>query len=348
MADAYPLHTPLCERLGINLPIVQAPIGRAGGPSLAAAVTNAGGLGMLGLTYQDAEGIRSSLREVEDLTAGPVGINLLLAWDQEARLAVCLEAGARIVSFHWAKLSGDDAYVRQAHDQGALVMHTVGSREDAERAVAAGVDVIVAQGLDAGGHVWGSIGTLALIPSVVDAFQPVPVIAAGGIGDGRGLAAVLALGAQAAWMGTRFVVADEALSHPEYKDRVVNASEADAAWSKGVFDEGFPDSPVRTLDNSTLRRWRGSGSPSRGERPGEGEVVGNTADGEEILRYSFAPPVSGMTGDLEAMANYAGQSAGVVRKRQPAAEIVREVADEAARILVSFRTSGEDEGPPAE
>lgn len=211
-------------------------------------------------------------------------------------------------------------------------MLTVGSAEEAERAVEGGVDVIVAQGLDAGGHVWGSVGTLALVPAVVDAVSPTPVIAAGGIGEGRGVAAVLALGAQAAWMGTRFVVAEESRSHSEYQDRIVAARETDAVWSTGVFDEG---SPMRRFarSTSTLKRWRAAGSPSSGSRPGEGEVVAHSDDGEPIVRYATAPPASDVSGDLEGMANYAGQSAGVVRKRQPAAEIVREVAEEAERTL---------------
>ena len=288
---------------------------------------------MLGLTFLDEEGLRESVRATGALTARPFGANFLLAWDQRERLAICLEEGVRIVSYFWAGLSPGSPYVEEAHAVGATVMLTVGSADEARRAVDAGVDVIVAQGLDAGGHVWGSVGTLALVPAIVDAVSPTPVIAAGGIGDGRGLAAVLALGAQAAWMGTRFVVADEALSHPEYRDRIVAAKETDAVWSTGVFDEGFQDAPVRTLDNSTLQGWRAAGSPARGTRPGEGQVVGTRSDGRPISRYDFAPPVVDASGDLEAMANYAGQSAGVVKKRQPAAEIVREVAEEAERVL---------------
>jgi nitronate monooxygenase len=327
------LRTPLCDAFGIQVPIVQAPIGRAGGPELAAAVSDAGALGMLGVTFLDPVALRRSLAETNARTEAPFGANLILAWDQRERLAVCLEAGVRIVSYFWADLAPGSPYIQEAHAAGASVLLTVGSAEEARRAVDAGVDVIVAQGLDAGGHVWGSVGTIALVPAVVDAVSPTPVIAAGGIGDGRGLAAVLALGAQAAWMGTRFVVADESLGHLEYKDRVVAARETDGVWSTGVFDRGFSEAPVRTLDNSTLRIWRDAGSPAPGGRPGEEEALAHRPDGEPICRYDFAPPVVGMTGDMEAMANYAGQSAGVVKRRQPAADIVREVAEEAARIL---------------
>ena len=327
------LRTPLCQRLGIDLPIVQAPIGRITTPELAAAVANAGALGMLGVSHLDIGAIGRRIQATSALTGRPFGVNLILAWDQRARLAACLEAGVRVISYFWASLDAGSPYVDEAHAEGALVMLTVGSAAEARRAVGAAVDVIVAQGLDAGGHVWGSVGTLALVPAVVDAVSPTPVIAAGGIGDGRAVAAVLALGAQAAWMGTRFVVADESYAHPEYRDRVLAADETDAVWSRDVFDNSWPDAGVRTLDNSTLRRWRAAGSPGHGDRPGEGEVVGHRPNGDPIVRYDTAPPTSDASGDLEAMANYAGQSAGVIRKRQPAAEIVREVADEAERVL---------------
>ena len=278
------------------------------------------------------------MQRTRALTPRPFGVNFVLEWDQRERLANCLEEGARIVSYFWSSLAPGSPYVDEAHAAGATVMLTVGSSDEAKRAVDAGVDVVVAQGLDAGGHVWGSVGTLSLVPAVVDAVAPTPVIAAGGIGDGRGLAAVLALGAQAAWMGTRFIVADESGTHPEYRDRIVQAKETDAVWSRDVFDGGWPDAPVRTLDNSTLRAWRDAGSPAPGSRPGEGEVIGHWSDGEAIERYDADLPGSEASGDLEAMANYAGQSAGVVRKRRPAADIVREVATDADRILRALST----------
>lgn len=330
-----PLRTPICDLLGIDVPLVQAPIGRASCPELAAAVSNAGALGMLGVTFLDGAALRAALGETRRFTDRPFGINLILEWDQRERLAVCLEEGVRLISYFWAEMSPGSPYVDEAHAAGALVMLTVGAADEAVRAIDAGVDIIVAQGLDAGGHVWGSVGTMALVPAVVDAVAPTPVIAAGGLGDGRGLAAVLALGAQAAWMGTRFVVADEALSHPDHKDRVVAARETDAVWSRGVFDAGW-SAPVRTLDNTTLQRWREDGSAAPGARPGEGDIVARRADGTPVVRYDYAPPVVGMSGDLEAMANHAGQSVGVIKRRQPAAEIVREVVEEAERILLAL------------
>src|SRR5258706_9092811 len=241
--------------MGIDVPIVQAPIGRVGGAALSAAVSNAGGLGMIGLSYATDADIAAAFREMTEMTARPYGVNLILARDQRHRLELTLQAGVRLVSFFWAEPEPGSPYVREAHAAGALVLWTVGSADEARRAVDARVDIIVAQGLDAGGHVWGRVGTLALVPAVVDAVSPIPVIAAGGIGDGRGLAAALALGAQAGWMGTRFVVADESLAHDAYKDRVVAATETDAAYSY-CFDSGWPNAPHRTLRNRTLSQWK--------------------------------------------------------------------------------------------
>src|SRR5205823_13579762 len=128
----------------------------------------------------------------------PFGVNLILEWDQRERVEACLAAGARIVSFFW----GDPgAYVETVHEAGGFVAHTVATAKEARRAVDQGVDVVVAQGVEAGGHVWGEVTTTVLVPDVVDAVDPVPVVAAGGIADGRGLAAALALGAAGAWMG---------------------------------------------------------------------------------------------------------------------------------------------------
>src|ERR1700688_4961565 len=159
------MRTALCDQFGIDYPIVQAPIGSVAVPALAAAVSNAGALETLARTER------------------PFGANLVLEWDQHARLDAALDAGLRIVSFTW----GDPApYVGAVHDAGGVVLHTVGSADEARRAVAAGGDVVVAQGWESGGHVWGRVATLPLVPAVVDAVAPVPVIAAGGVGGGRG------------------------------------------------------------------------------------------------------------------------------------------------------------------
>lgn len=318
--------TPVCELLGTQQPIVQAPMGAAAVARLAAAVSNAGALGMVALTWvADVAGV---VRETAALTDRPFGGNLVLEWDQHRRLGQALEAGLRIVSLTW----GDPAaYVERVHDAGALLMHTVGSADEARRAVACGVDVIVAQGWEAGGHVHGNVATLPLVPAVVDAVAPVPVIAAGGIGDARGVAAVLVLGAQAAWLGTRFLLAEEAPVHQEYRRRLIAAAETDPEWYANLYEVGWPDAPHRALRNSTAQAWETAGRPPPGGRPGEGDEIAHLASGEPIVRYSSALALAGTTGDVGALSLWAGQSVALAKRTQPAAEIVAELTSHLPR-----------------
>jgi nitronate monooxygenase len=304
--------------LGIEHPIVQAPM--AAIPGLAAAVSNAGALGMVTLTWSDDAG--AVVRDTAALTERPFGGNLVLTEDQHRRLDQALAAGLRVVSFMWGDPSG---YIEPVHAAGGVVLHTVGNAEEARRAVASGVDVVVAQGWEAGGHVWGTIATLPLVPAVVDAVAPVPVIAAGGIGDARGVAAVLALGAQAAWLGTRFLMAEEMPIHQDYRRALIAAAETDPQLYADLYEVGWPDSPHRALRNSTARAWEAAGRPPLAQRPGQGDVIAHFASGEAIVRYEPAPPMAGTTGEIEALSMWAGQDVALVRKSQSAADIVTEL-----------------------
>jgi nitronate monooxygenase len=312
------MSTPVCELLGIEQPIVLAPMVDI--PSVAAAVSNAGALGMVTLTWSADPG--AVIRETAALTARPFGGNLVLTEDRHRPLDQALEAGLRIVSFF---LGDPGGYIEPVHDAGGIVMHTVGSAEEARRAVASGVDVIIAQGWEAGGHAGSTVATLPLVPAVVDAVAPVPVIAAGGIGDARGVAAVLALGAQAAWLGTRFLLAREMPIHEDYRRRLIAAAETDAQWYPNLYDVGWPDSPHRALGNSTAKAWEAAGRPPDDQRPGIGDVIAHLASGEAIVRYEGAPPMVGTTGDIEALSMWAGQSVALARQPQSAADIVTEL-----------------------
>lgn len=312
--------TPFCELVGIEHPVVQAPIGSAAVPALAAAVADAGALGMVALTWASDAG--TLVRETASLTGHPFGGNLVLEWDQRARLDSALEAGLRVVSLTW----GDpEPYVAPVHEAGGVVIHTVSSAEEARRAVAAGVDAVVAQGWESGGHVAGRIATLPLVVAVVDAVDPVPVVAAGGIGDGRGVAAVLALGAQAAWVGTRFLLAEQAPVHDTYREKLLAADETEAEWFAELFDGGWPAAPHRALRNSTAAAWEEAGRPASGSRPGEGETVAARSDDEPVRRYDSALPLAGFSGDVEALSLWAGQSVALARRVEPAAAIVRDL-----------------------
>jgi NAD(P)H-dependent flavin oxidoreductase YrpB (nitropropane dioxygenase family) len=266
------------------------------------------------------------------LTDRPVGINLGLEWEQGERLTAALDAGARVVSLFW----GDPAdLIAEAHSAGALTMVTVGSAEEASHAVAVGADVVVAQGWEAGGHVWGTVSTLALVPRVVDAAGPVPVVAAGGIADGRGLAAVLALGAAGAWVGTRFLAAPEAQIHDDYRGRLFEATELDTFYGT-LFDGGWENAPHRALRNSTVEAWEAAGRPAPGSRPGETDEPAFRPDGSPINRYASTTPSIGMSGDLEPLSHWAGQGVGLVTHVQPAHEIVGEIVGDAERILAEL------------
>ncbi|MFC6015254.1 NAD(P)H-dependent flavin oxidoreductase [Plantactinospora solaniradicis] len=329
------LVTPLCRRLGITAPVVQAPIGSAASPELAAAVSGAGGLGMLALTWATADQARDRIRRLRGLTDRPFGVNLVLDFPVAENLAVCLDEGVPVVSTFW----GDPAEVHGAiRATGAVHFHTVGAVSEARRAAEAGVDVLVVQGWEAGGHVRGQVGTMALVPRVVDEVDPLPVVAAGGIADGRGLAAALTLGAQAGWLGTRFVAAVEAGSHAEYRRSVLAAEAEDAVYTR-CFDGGWPDAPHRALRNTTLDRWAAAGSPASPHRPGEGDVLATDADGRDHLRYGDMIPVPGMTGRLDELAHYAGQSVGGIHEVAPAADIVAALVRDATSALRRFAVS---------
>ena len=327
------LRTSLCYLLGIEAPIIQAPIGSASSPELAAAVSNAGGLGMLSGTWREPEELRRLIRRIRWLTGKPFGVNLVLHWPQRERVAICLDEGVPILSFFW----GDPTpHIADAHRGGARVLHTIGSAAEARAAVAGGVDAVVAQGWEAGGHVWGQVATMPLVPRVVDAAAPIPVVAAGGIADGRGVAAALALGAAGVWMGTRFLASEEAIAHPVYRQRLLEATEADTVHA-ATFGDDWYGAPHRTLRTPTLTRWEQAGRPPRGARPGEGEVIAWGAGGEPVRRYDDVLPAPGMRGALDDLAMHAGQSAGLVRAVQPAATIIHELV---AGAVAALRSTG--------
>jgi NAD(P)H-dependent flavin oxidoreductase YrpB (nitropropane dioxygenase family) len=324
------MRTALCERVGIELPIIQAPMGGAAGPALAAAVSNAGGLGMLALSRADIEIVRTRIRETRALTSRPFGVNLILEFPQEERLAVCLDQGVAVISFFWRDPA---SLVPRAKAGGAIVLHTVGSADEAKRAVDCGVDIVVAQGWEAGGHVRGMVATMPLVPIVVDAIKPTPVVAAGGIADGRGLAAALALGAAGAWIGTRFLASPEATIHSRYRELLLRASESDTVYLDNLFDVRWPNAPHRVLRNKTVETWEAAGRAASGQRPGEGEVIATSRSSGPIVRYQSYTPGADAEGDIDALSLWAGQGVGLVSKVQPAGDIVREIAGEARLIL---------------
>ncbi len=332
--------TAVTDLLGIEHPVVQAPIGSATCPELAAAVADAGGLGHLAVTWRDREETRRVIAETHRViaetvpaTEGAFAVNLVLdeetgVLDPAEHVETVLDAGVDVVSFSF----GDAApHVDRCHEAGATVLQTVTDAESAREAESAGVDCVVTQGWEAGGHLQGEVATMPLVPCVADAVD-VPVVAAGGVADGRGLAAVLALGADAAWLGTRFLATEEARVHRAYRERVLAASESETTDTE-LFDKGWPGMPHRVVENETVRRWRDAGEPAPGERPGETDTVAHSGDGQPIERYDEALATPELSGDVDAMALFAGQSAGLTDERRPAGEVVTAVVSEAAATL---------------
>jgi NAD(P)H-dependent flavin oxidoreductase YrpB (nitropropane dioxygenase family) len=303
--------------------VVQASIGRVGDATLAAAVSEAGGLGSLGASYMSLDALREQVRGMRKATEAPVVVNLILAFDQAERLEVAMEEHAPWISFSW----GIDAkLIARAHAGGARVLVQVASVDEAHSAAAAGADALIVQGSEAGGHVQSERPLLPLLREVRAAIS-LPIVAAGGIADPDDARAAVAAGADAISMGTLFAASSESLAHPRYRERLVAANGTDTVLTD-LFDVGWA-APHRVLRNKVYDEWEAAGSPPSGRRPGEGEPIAESPAGE-VVRYAVNPAVIGMTGDIDAMAMYAGLGVGAIRSVEPAAEIVERFARELA------------------
>ena len=339
------VHTPLCRELGIEYPIFNVGFGEAAGPELAAAVSNAGGCGVIGASAMPIAEIERRIVRTRELTERPFGVNVIIAAlersdaDPEfktrarARIATAIEARAPVLVLFW----GDPApFVEDAHQNGVKLFVQIGSLREAEAAAAAGVDAVIAQGLQAGGHVRGTVSIWELLPQVVPAIEPVPVLASGGIGDGSAIARALELGAQGVSLGTRFVACEEAWTPALYKQRVVESG-ADDTFYGYLYDIGFPDAPHRSLRNKTFEEWDAAGRPPPGERPGEGTSIGTYhMPGDEPrpwMRYASGMINPDFDGDLDYAPMWAGESCTVVNDVKPAAQIVQDLVAEAEATL---------------
>jgi NAD(P)H-dependent flavin oxidoreductase YrpB (nitropropane dioxygenase family) len=322
------LTTPLCEALGIQAPVLSVGFGAGARGALAAAVSNAGGLGVVGCSGASAELVRFVADEARALTDRPFGANVILHNENAGEtVAACIDCEIPVLVLFW----GDAApYV----GRGARVLVQVGSVEEAKRAAEAGVDAVIAQGSEAGGHVRGTTALSVLVPAIVDAIAPVPVIASGGIADGRGLAAALVLGAQAVSLGTRFVASTEAFVREEWKRRIVEAGADDTVYSEDLFDLGWV-APHRVLRNTIVREWEETGTKREGTI---GTFERWNGDTIEIPRYAPFMATPRFDGDLEEAPLWAGQSALLVRDVQDAGDIVRNLVADAEKALYSTTT----------
>ena len=331
------------EAYGVELPFVSAGMGLVALPELAAAVSNAGGLGMLGVGSAPPAALRQMIAAVRALTSKPFGVNLIVdrmsfgPASTEEHIEACVAERVPAVVFHWNR--PPVAWLAKLRAAGIRTWMTIGSVASAREAAAAGFDALVAQGSEAGGHNRSTLGLAALVPAVVDAVTPLPVIAAGGIADGRGVAAALALGADAVCVGTRLVASRESFAHDEYKRRIVAAS-ADDSVRTAIFGPEWPDQPMKVLRNRVVAEW--AAASERTPKASELRVIGRTRIGAvdySMPRFSAVLPTRDTTGDFEEMCLAAGESAGLVRDVRPAGEIVRGMMDE-ARAIAAGRLAG--------
>jgi NAD(P)H-dependent flavin oxidoreductase YrpB (nitropropane dioxygenase family) len=302
------------------IPLMQAPIGPAATPELVAAVSRTGALGTLAASWTDLDVLREQIRQIKGDTDRPFCVNLVLAFGQQDRLEVAIEERVSVVSFSWGI---DDAMISRAQQGGAAVVVQVGGVADARHAEAAGADVVMIQGLEAGGHVQSTMSLHELLPDVRRATRR-PIIAAGGIGDPDGVRRAIAAGADAVACGTAFLAATEADVHPGYLERLIGAGPDDTVLTR-LFDGGWPGAPHRVLRNETVVRWEVAGTPLPGARPGEDDIVAHRK-GEAVVRYADAQPTRDTTGDIESMAMYAGHSVGHIKRSEPGARIVHRLA----------------------
>src|SRR5215207_7441296 len=320
------LSTRFTDLVSCTVPIQQAPIGGCASPRLAAAVAEAGGLGMVSVTGDPPEIVATQLDRARQLSAGPIGAHffmLMVDRGSAPEAAAAAAERAPVVDFFYA--DPDPALVEIVHAAGSLASWQVGSAEEARAAADAGCDFVIAQGIEAGGHGRGQIGVLALLDAVLSAVD-LPVLAAGGIGTGRTLAAVLAAGADGARIGTRFVAAEEAEAHPRYVEALIASRPEDTVRSD-TFALDYPGAPHRALRSSI-----------EAAQAFQGDVVGEFVDPTDgtrapVRRFQKLTITRHVSGAIEAMPHWAGESVRGVARVQPAAEIVRELAGEAERLL---------------
>jgi NAD(P)H-dependent flavin oxidoreductase YrpB (nitropropane dioxygenase family) len=322
------LRTRFTDLVGCDVPIQQAGMGSLAAPPLAQAVADAGGLGTVSVFEIPARMVADVLDNLAERTPGAFGGNIILRFidpDRRRDIVAATAARARVVDFFYS--DPDPELIEIVHNHSALACWQVGSRDEAVAAVEAGCDFIIAQGIEAGGHIRGQSGLLALLDEVLDAVD-VPVLAAGGIGSGRALAAVLAAGADGARVGTRFIAAEEAGAHPDYVSALIAARPMDTVYTE-AFRVGWPEeeAPHRVL-RSSLDAARSHDGPIVGEG-----VSFYTGVAYPIERFGCDTARAEYQGEIAAMSLWAGESVGGITRVQPAADIIREIVDEAEQLL---------------
>jgi len=315
------IHTSLCTLLDITYPILLGGMGTGTSVPLVAAVSQAVGFGTLGATNLTAAQVREQVAAIRAATDKPFGVNYLLFRIDEESFAAALQSRPSVMALAWARPEQDiRSYIQRVHDAGLRAMYMAGEVPEAVRAAEAGADVIVAQGTEGGGHV-GWMATMAVVPMIVSAVAPRPVLAAGGIADGRGLAAALALGAEGVLLGTRFLATDEAPIHAHFKQAIVRSSGHDTMLTD-IPDiasrQVWPGAMARVLRNRFMERWAGR----------EWALRQHAREANQALMAARRD------GDAEQAALLIGQDAGLIDAVLPAGEVIRRMVAEAHEIIV--------------
>jgi NAD(P)H-dependent flavin oxidoreductase YrpB (nitropropane dioxygenase family) len=296
-------------------------MGMVAGPRLVGAAAEAGALGMLPIWFAPIEAATAMIKSTQALTSRPFAVNIRADLGMDEMIAAATDLGVDIVHLFWGDPAPSMAAIRRG---GARMIATVGDAEATRRALDAGAAGLIAQGVEAGGHVLGTTPLKELLPLVVEIAGDVPVAAAGGLSDAQDIAQVFALGASAAMLGTRLVAAVESDAHPSYRQALIAARAEDTVRTR-CFDGGWPDAPHRVLRNSTFRTWERAGSPAAGARPGEGDIIMRDGSGTAYPRYHVAPPLADMNGDLEAATLYAGMGVGKIADVRPLGVLFDEI-----------------------
>ncbi len=314
------IRTPFCDLMDVEHPIALGGMGSVYSPQLVAAVSNAGGLGAMGCHHLDADGVRNGTAALRERTNKPFGLNFLIFDIKEDAFAAALALQPKVMAFAWPRPDQDlKSYVGRAHDAGCKVTFMANGVPEARKAAEAGADVIIAQGTEGGGHV-GWMASMVLTPMVVDAVKPIPVLTAGGVADGRGLAAAIALGADGVLLGTRFLATVESPLHENFKQAIVDSDGYDTALSE------IPDIAAGKV-------WPGAMSRSRRTK-----FIEKWSGREWLLRAQQAQALADIQyarkrGDVHEAPLSMGQDAGLIRDVPAAGEIVRRIAAEAEEIL---------------
>jgi NAD(P)H-dependent flavin oxidoreductase YrpB (nitropropane dioxygenase family) len=323
--------TSITRTFGLTTPIVNAGMAMIARPALAAAVCEAGGLGTIGSDINPPDILRDLVRQTKALTKKPFGADLIGDFVTNEHISVLIEEQVALAIFFWTLPTVE--HVQRLKQSGVRVWMQIGRVAEAEQAVALGADAVIVQGAEAGGHNRAEASTMTLFPRIRKRFPSLPLLAAGGIVDGRTMAAALVLGADAVWCGSRFLASQEAEAHDAYKARVLSADVGDTAILS-IYGPEWPGQAMRAIVNDGARAALGRESEAIGEAAGQ--IIGSTVlNGQTIPapRYSAILPTRDFEGDIEQTCLTAGQSAGNIDEILPAGEIVRRMTNEAKAAL---------------